>query len=113
MNWCEIWSLHKFNLELQKYHKADRDTILKSERAATDSFKISIYNILVDGFLIIAIFTRKNGLSENMIFDWMLFLELTYSDNSDLLCSEQSPLHDLFKASIFSNLDILKRSYGS
>ena len=34
----EISDLHKFNLEFQKYHKADRDTILRSERAATDSY---------------------------------------------------------------------------
>ena len=84
VNWCEISNLHKFNLEFQKYHKADRDTILRSERAATDSYyETLIYNILVNGFLFIAIFAPKNGLSENMIFDWMLFLELTCKDNSD------------------------------
>ena len=33
----EILNLHKFNLEFQKYHKADRDTILRYERASTDS----------------------------------------------------------------------------
>ena len=38
VNWCEISNLHKFNLEFQKYHKADHDTILRSERAATDSY---------------------------------------------------------------------------
>ena len=83
VNWCEISNLHKFNLEFQKYHKADRDNILRSERAATDSLKTLICNILVNGFLFIAIFARKNGLSEHMIFDWMLFLELTFKDNSD------------------------------
>ena len=31
--------------------------------------KTLIYNILVNGFLLIAIFAKKNGLSENMIFD--------------------------------------------
>ena len=38
VNWCEISNLHKLNLEFQKYYKADRDTILRSERAATDSY---------------------------------------------------------------------------
>ena len=42
-----------------------------------------IYSILVNGFLFITIFAKKNGLSENMISDWMLFLELTFKYNSD------------------------------
>ena len=33
--------------------------------------------------LFIAIFAKKNGLSENIIFDWMLFLEQTFKDNSN------------------------------
>ena len=33
----ETGPLHKFTLEFQKYHKADRDTILRSESASTDS----------------------------------------------------------------------------
>ena len=45
--------------------------------------KTLVYNILVNGFLFITIFARKKGLSENMIFDWMLFVELTFKDNSD------------------------------
>ena len=45
--------------------------------------KILIRNILVNGFLFIAIFAKKNGLSGNMIFHWMPFLELTFKDNSD------------------------------
>ena len=38
VNWCEISNLHKINLEFQKYHKADHDTILRSERDATHSY---------------------------------------------------------------------------
>ena len=48
-----------------------------------------------------AIFTRKNGQSENVIYDWMIFLELNYADNSNLLCSKQSHLYYLFKEPIF------------
>ena len=59
VNWCEISNLHKFNLEFQKYYKANSDTILRSERAATDTLKTLIYNNLVDGFLFAAIFAKK------------------------------------------------------
>ena len=38
VNWCEISDLHKFNLEYQKYHKAECDTILRSERTGTDLY---------------------------------------------------------------------------
>ena len=114
VNQCEISNLHKFNLEFQKYHKADGHTILRSERAATDSLKTLIYNILVNGFLFITIFAQKNGLSENMIFYWIL--ELTFKDNSDnlitnvlnkALCSTSS------KNLFFSKSGILNRRYGS
>ena len=84
-NWCEISNLHKFNLEFQKYHKADRDTILRSERAATDLFIYLYIDLQYFGqcVFICSYFRSKNCLSENMIFDWMLFLELTFKDNSD------------------------------
>ena len=62
------------------------------------------------GFFI-AIFARKNGLSEKIIFDWMLFLELTFKDNSDHYCFKQSSTSS--KYLFFSKLGILYRSYGS
>ena len=72
-----------------------------------------MYNILVNGFLFIAIFARKNGVSENMIFDWMLFLELTFKTTVITNVFKQSHLWYLFKESIFLKSAILNRSYGS
>ena len=48
LNWCKkIYikfkklqkpNLYKFSLEFQKYHQADRDTILRFARPATDTY---------------------------------------------------------------------------
>ena len=62
VNWCEISNLHKFNLEFQKYRKAERDTILRIKNIDLQHFGQWV--------LFTAIFARKNGLSENMGFDF-------------------------------------------
>ena len=64
------------------------------------------------GFYLQPFLLEKNGLLENMIFDWMLFLELNFKDNSDHKYFKQIPLQYLFTESIFfSKSGIFNRSY--
>ena len=125
VHWCEISNLHKFNLEFQKYHKAGRDTILKSDlqhfgqwvfiyshfckkNGLSENMILGIFfrggqNLLLCKFLLLCycfqtkfqgvakVFRGANSLrgapaplwKKARIFDWMLFLELTFKDNSD------------------------------